>query len=69
MKELDFRAWVYCGEELEEPHYSKDWESLSKFFEDHDENDDNQCIEEFTGKNDENGRKIYVGDIVKYGGG
>lgn len=69
MKELDFRAWVYYGEELEKPHYSQDWESLSRFFEDHDENDDNQCIEEFTGKKDETGRKIYVGDIVRYGGG
>ena len=64
-RELKFRAWVYYGEKLEKPHYSRDYGSLSRFFEDHDENDDKQCIEQYTGLKDKNGKEIYEGDILR----
>jgi len=67
MRELKFRAWVYYGEKLKKPHYSQDYDSLSRFFGDHDENDDNQCIEQYTGlKTRKDGKEIYEGDILQY---
>ena len=65
MRELKFRAWVYYGEKLKKPHYSRDYESLSRFFEDHDENDIDQCIEQCTGLKDRDGKEIYEGDIIR----
>jgi uncharacterized phage protein (TIGR01671 family) len=68
MRELKFRAWVFYGEKLKKPHYSQDYGSLSRFFEDHDENDDDQCIEQYTGLKDRDGKEIYEGDILQYFG-
>ena len=64
MRELKFRAWVYYGEKLKEPHYSDEY-SLSRFFEDHNECCEDQCIEQYTGLKDKNGKEIYEGDIVE----
>lgn len=66
MRELRFRAWVYYGERLKKPHYSRDYDSLDMFFQDHSENDIDQCIEQYTGVKDKNCKEIYGGDIVKY---
>ena len=68
MRELKFRAWVFYGEKLKKPHYSQDYGSLSRFFEDHDENDIDQCIEQYTGLKDRDGKEIYEGDILQYFG-
>ena len=65
MRELKFRAWVYYGEKLKEPNYSLDYDCLDRFFEDHDENDIDQCIEQYTGLKDKNGKEIYEGDIIQ----
>ena len=64
MRELKFRAWVYYGEKLKKPNYSRDYGNLDRFFEDHWENDDEQCIEQYTGLKDKNGKEIYEGDIL-----
>ena len=64
MRELKFRAWVSYGEKLEKPNYSLDYDCLDRFFEDNDENDTDQCIEQYTGLRDKNGKEIYEGDIV-----
>ena len=64
-RELKFRAWVYYGEKLDKPNYSRDYGSLDRFFEDHSENDCDQCIEQYTGLKDKNGKEIYEGDIVE----
>lgn len=39
MRELKFRVWVYYGEKLKKPNYSRDYGSLDRFFEDHSEED------------------------------
>lgn len=64
MRELKFRAWVFYGQKLEKPNYSRDYGSLSRFFEDHDEDDTDQCIELYTGLKDKNLKEIYEGDIL-----
>ena len=64
MRELRFRAWVYYGDNLKKPHYSRDYGSLDIFFEDHSENSPDQCIEQYTGLKDKNGKEIYEGDIL-----
>lgn len=63
-RELKFRAWVYYGEKLDKPDYSRDYGCLDRFFEDHSENDCEQCIEQYTGLKDKNGEEIYEGDIL-----
>lgn len=68
MRELKFRAWVYYGERLKKPHYSRDYGSLSRFFEDHCEDDIDQCIEQSTCLKDRDGNEIYEGDILQYFG-
>lgn len=64
-REIKFRAWVYYGDKLDKPMYSRDFQGLDRFFEDCCESDEGQVIEQYTGLKDKNGKEIYEGDIIQ----
>lgn len=64
MRELKFRAWVFYDDPLDTPHYSEEY-SLDRFFEDHSEYCDRQCIEQYICTTDE-GTELYEGDIIRW---